>query len=253
MAVLALTVSYNGAPFCGFARQPGICTVQGSLEDALALLYRRPVETTCAGRTDAGVHALGQMVSFEVSDAELAMRSEESLLRSLNALVHEDIGVRRVEKKPNGFSARFDARAREYRYFISSESAPPLVSHDFCWHLAKPLDTDAMNEGARCLIGEHDFKSFCMASSAIGKPTCRNVMAIEVAELSVMGDSLTCVTITGNAFLHSMVRTVVGTLVAVGRGRRSPSWVKDVLMACDRSAAGEKAPAQGLIFWSVTY
>lgn len=253
MAVLSLTVSYNGAPFCGFARQPGISTVQGSLEDALALLYRRPVETTCAGRTDAGVHALGQVVSFEVSDAECAMRSDESLMRSLNALVHEGIGIRRIEKRPDGFSARFDAKAREYRYFISSETAPPLVSRDFCWHLSKPLDIDAMNEGARYLIGEHDFKSFCMASSAIGKPTCRNVMAIEVSKMSVMSDPLICVTITGNAFLHSMVRTIVGTLVAVGRNRRSPSWVHDVLVACDRSAAGEKAPAQGLIFWSVTY
>jgi tRNA pseudouridine38-40 synthase len=253
MAVLALTVSYDGGPFCGFARQPGLCTVQGSLEDALALLYRRPVETACAGRTDSGVHALGQVVSFELTEAELGMRSDESLLRSLNALVHEAVGVRQAEQKPDGFSARFDARVREYRYFISTESAPPLVMHDFCWHLPGSLDIGAMNEGARYLVGEHDFKSFCQTVSAIGKPTCRNVMGVEVAEASIAGDSFICITVTGNAFLHSMVRTIVGTLAAVGKGRRSPAWVGEVLAACDRSAAGEKAPAQGLIFWSVAY
>jgi tRNA pseudouridine38-40 synthase len=254
MSTLALRVSYNGAPFCGFARQPGnIVTVQDSLEDALALLYRRPIATTCAGRTDTGVHALGQVVSFEVTEEELAARNLSTLQRSLNALTHEAIGIRAVEVKPDGFSARFDAKAREYRYFLATDACAPLAMRDFCWHLSGPLDVDAMRAGAAHLIGEHDFKSFCMAASAEGKPTCREVIRIDIDPVEIMGEQLLCVTVVGSSFLHSMVRTIVGTLVAVGRGRRSSGWVADVLAARDRGAAGENAPAAGLVFWHVTY
>lgn len=254
MATLALTVSYNGAPFSGFARQPGgLLTVQGELERALELLYRRPVATVCAGRTDAGVHALGQVVSFDLSDDEVAARGDDALMRSLNAITHHDIGVRAVEHAADGFSARFDAKAREYRYFLSVEKTSPLVMRDFCWHTPGELDVDVMREGASYLIGEHDFKSFCLAASAKDKPTCRNVLRIDVDTVEVMGESLGCITVVGSSFLHSMVRTIVGTLVAVGRGRRKPAWVGEVLAAVSRDAAGEKAPAQGLIFWKVTY
>lgn len=254
MATLALTVSYNGTPFSGFARQPGgLLTVQGELEHALELLYRRPVATVCAGRTDAGVHALGQVVSFDLSRAEVAVRSDDALMRSLNAITHRDIGVRAVEQVAEGFSARFDARAREYRYFLSVEKTPPLVMRGFCWHTPGELDVGAMREGARHLIGEHDFKSFCLAASAEGKPTCRNVSRIDVDTVEVMGEPLVCITVVGSSFLHSMVRTIVGTLLAVGRARREPAWVGEVLAACSRDAAGEKAPAQGLIFWRVSY
>ena len=254
MPTVALTVSYNGAPFSGFARQPGgLLTVQGELEHALELLYRRPVPTVCAGRTDAGVHALGQVVSFRLEEDELDMRTDEALMRSLNAITHHDIGVRAVEHVAEGFSARFDAKAREYRYFLSAEKTPPLVMRDFCWHTPGALDVDAMREGAAYLIGEHDFKSFCLAASAVGKPTCRNVMRIDVEPVEVMGEPLVCITVVGSSFLHSMVRTIVGTLLAVGRGRREPAWVGEVLAACSRDAAGEKAPAKGLVFWKVMY
>ncbi|MBQ9068109.1 MAG: tRNA pseudouridine synthase A, partial [Eggerthellaceae bacterium] len=164
--IASLTLSYNGAPFCGFARQPGQLTVQGELERALELLFKREVPTTCAGRTDAGVHALGQVVSFELTDEEWGSREVRTLLRSLNAITHEAISIRRAEERPEGFSARFSAQAREYHYFICTEAAPPLVMRDFCWHRAGTLDLGAMNEGAAHLIGEHDFKSFCLASSA---------------------------------------------------------------------------------------
>ena len=247
-----MLVSYNGADFCGFAKQPGQRTVQGSLEEALSLLFRGDVPTVCAGRTDAGVHALGQVVSFEVDKTQLRDRSLESLCRSLNALTDDDIVVRELCQRPQGFSARFDAIEREYRYFICTRSAPPIFMDAFSWHLGA-LNALAMEEASRYLIGELDFKSFCMAVSAEGKPTCRHVSEISFDQEIVMGEELLCIKVVGNAFLHSMVRTIVGTLVAVGKGKREPVWVKEVLAACDRRAAGENAPAKGLVFWEVRY
>ena len=252
-ATLALTVAYNGAPFCGFARQPEQLTVQGELEQALRMLFKRNVETTCAGRTDAGVHARGQVVSFDVGREELQDRTLHSLKRSLNALTHDDVIVREVTEKPFGFSARFDAVSREYRYFIAQGDTPPLFLRDFSWHISRPLDVEAMADGAAHLIGEHDFKSFCMAASAIDKPTCRFVESIDFTCETIMGDEAVVMRIVGNAFLHSMVRTIMGTLAMVGKGMREPRWVDEVLAACDRRAAGENAPAQGLVFWRVSY
>jgi len=250
---LSLTVSYNGAPFCGFARQPELLTVQGELEQALSLLFKRPVETTCAGRTDAGVHALAQVVSFDVTDEELEGRELFRLRRSLNALTHEAIAIRSVDERESGFSARFDAQSREYHYHICVDDTPPIFMKPYSWHQPHGLNAEAMREAAQHLIGEHDFKSFCLTSSAIGKPTCRNVLEISVYPEVIMGENILTVKVVGSAFLHSMVRTIVGTLVPVGRGFRSPDWVADALAACDRKAAGETAPAQGLVFWKVVY
>lgn len=251
--ILSLLVSYNGTPFAGFARQPGQLTVQGSIEEALALIFRRDVETVCAGRTDSGVHARSQVVSFSVSESELAGRSAFKLLRSLNALTHEDISVKDVCRREPDFSARFSCTMREYKYFICTDAFAPLLMKGFCWHIPKALDLDAMRQAAAHLIGEHDFKSFCMAVSAEGKSTMRNVFSVEVEPLVQWGENLVVITVKGNAFLHSMVRTIVGTLVAVGLGRRKPDWVVDVLEARNRAAAGENAPAQGLVFWDVSY
>ena len=250
---LSATVAYNGTPFCGFAKQPGQLTVQGELEHALGLLFRREVPLTCSGRTDAGVHARAQVVSFDVDEAELRDRTLASIQRSLNALTHDDISVRSVERRPRGFSARFDAQWREYRYRICTDATPPVFTRNVAWHISQALDVEGMKQAAQHLIGEHDFKSFCMAASAIGKPTCRNVHEISFSTEEIMGENILVIKVVGNAFLHSMVRTIVGTLVAVGRGQRAPEWVKDVLEACDRSAAGENAPACGLTFWHVEY
>ena len=250
---LSLTVSYNGAPFSGFARQPGQLTVQGELEQALSLVFRRPMEVVCSGRTDAGVHALGQVVSFDVANDELEGRNLYSLRRSLNALTHEDITVCEVEERQPGFSARFDAQWREYHYHVCLDEVPPLFMRDFSWYVHGQLDIDAMREAAAHLVGEHDFKSFCMAASAVGKPTCRNVHEISLSQEMIMGEDILTIKVVGNAFLHSMVRTIVGTLVMVGRGQRKPEWVREVLEARNRTAAGENAPAAGLVFWRVQY
>ena len=255
---LSLSVSYNGAPFAGFARQPGLLTVQGELERALEMLLRRPVDTTCAGRTDAGVHARGQIVSFDVAGEEMSSVWRDDVgfarfQRSLNAITHEQIAVKAVEERPHGFSARFDAKAREYRYFIATDAAKPVFADDFCWWVPGGLDVEAMQEAARCLIGEQDFKSFCRADSAIGKPTCRNLMEVSLHKQELADEHLLEVRVIGSSFLHSMVRTIVGSLVMVGRGQRPVEWMAEALAACDRRAAGETAPAKGLIFWEVRY
>ncbi len=250
---LAVTLSYNGAPFSGFARQSNQLTVQGNLEEVLALLFKREVETTCAGRTDAGVHALGQVVSFDVNEDELAGRTPLNLRRSLNALTHDAMTVRDVALKQPGFSARFDAKMREYRYFLCVDDTPPVFMKDFSWFVQGSLDVPAMETAAQYLLGEHDFKSFCLAASAEGKPTNRNVSEISFHPAVIMGETMVVVHVVGNAFLHSMVRAIMGTLVAVGRGQRPPEWVAEVLAACDRRAAGENAPARGLVLWHVVY
>ena len=247
---VALTVAYDGAPFAGFARQPGQLTVQGSLEDALATVLRREVETVGAGRTDSGVHALGQVVSFASAASEPA---ETPPLRSLNALVAKGIVVREARLAREGFSARFDAVSREYRYRIVSGPVPPLFLAPVAWWVKSPLDVDATREAASLLTGEHDFRSFCVAESAQGKRTVRRLDAIELYPEEQLGEVCLVVRVVGNAFLHSMVRTIVGTLVEVGAGRREPAWVGEVLAACTRSAAGCTAPAHGLTLWSVEY
>lgn len=247
---IAMTVSYDGEPFAGFARQPAQRTVQGALEEALATALRRPVEIVGAGRTDAGVHALGQVVSFEADGTESPQRE---LARSVTALAAPGIVVREVRLARSGFSARFDAVRREYRYRIAAGGVQPLFLSRFAWPLTGELDLDAMRTGACALVGEHDFRSFCVTESAVGQRTMRRVESIDIFEEQQLGEDTIVVRVVGNAFLHSMVRTIVGTLAEVGLGRREPSSVAAVLAACDRSAAGTTAPARGLTLWRVEY
>ncbi len=254
-ATFSVTLGYHGADFSGFARQPGQRTVQGEIEAALSTVFALPIEVVCAGRTDAGVHAREQVVSFAVPEDSPVLMSKrpEALVRSLNALTPDDISVRAFRRRQDGFSARFDAKWREYRYFICTDAAPPLFMHDFSWHVDKSLDVPAMALASRALIGEHDFKSFFLAASAEGKTTMRNVSEITFGRECVMGEHFLVIGVTGNAFLHSMVRTIVGSLVLVGRHQREIDWLAHVLEARDRSAAGPNAPAQGLALLHVEY
>ena len=250
---LVIKLGYRGAGFAGFAEQPGgVRTVAGELRRALETALRRPCELTCAGRTDAGVHALAQYVSVPVTSEELSLPARR-LMRSLVALTPDDVSVRGLYRAPDGFSARFDAVNRSYRYRIATTEARPVLAWDHAWWYRGTLDVDAMAEAARPLLGEHDFKSFCKASSAEGKPTCRHVAALGVTRVEEAGERLVAIDVTGNAFLHNMVRTIAGTLVEVGRGHRDPSWVREVLAARDRAAAGPCAPAKGLTFVGVEY
>lgn len=250
LGVLALTVAYDGKPFAGYARQHGQLTVQGSLEEALSVVLRREVQSAVAGRTDAGVHALGQVVSVPAIGDE---PDDVALVRSLNALVARGIVVREVRHALPGFSARFSAVSREYRYRIALGPVPPLFLAPVAWWVKSPLDVEAMRAAAAMLVGEHDFRSFCVALSAEGKRTMRRVESIDLAEEEHLGERCLVVRVLGNAFLHSMVRVIVGTLVEVGAGRREPSWVAEVLTARERAAAGPTAPAHGLTLWRVEY
>ncbi len=249
---LVIKLGYRGEAFSGFAEQPTQRTVAGELRRALETTLRRPCELTCAGRTDAGVHAIAQYVSVPVSEEELCLPGTR-LMRSLVALTPDDLSVSALYRAPESFSARFDAQSRSYRYRISSGDARPVLAWDHAWWFKGSLDVDAMNEGAQLLLGEHDFKSFCKATSAVDKPTCRYVGALDVKALEEAGESLVAIDITGNAFLHNMVRTIAGSLVEVGRGHRRPEWMSEVLAACDRRSAGPCAPAKGLTFVRVEY
>ena len=251
-ATLVIKLGYRGAAFCGFAEQPAQRSVAGDLRRALETVLRREVELTCAGRTDAGVHAQAQYVSLPIYDADLSL-SGEKLVRSLTALTDDDISIRQLFRAPQGFSARFDAQARSYRYRICADSARPILGCDHVWWYNGHLDADLMDKAAQALVGEHDFKSFCKAISAEGKPTHRFVERLSVEEIEEAGEKLIAVDITGNAFLHNMVRTIVGTLVEIGRGHRPVEWIDEVLAAKNRVAAGSCAPAQGLTFVNVRY
>jgi tRNA pseudouridine38-40 synthase len=247
---IALTVSYDGASFAGFARQDDQQTVQGRLESALRTTLRREVATVGAGRTDAGVHALGQVVSFDSAGDE---PEHAHLARSLTALAGPGIVVSAVRGARPGFNARFDATSREYRYRLVPGDVRPLFLDRYAWWSRAGLDLDAMREAGAHLVGEHDFRSFCVTESAEGKRTVRRVDSIGISEEEALGEEHLVVRVVGNAFLHSMVRVIVGTLVEVGCGRRGSDWVADVLAARERSAAGPTAPAHGLTLWSVTY
>lgn len=249
---LVIRIGYRGAGFAGFAEQPSVRTVAGELRRALETALRRPCELTCAGRTDAGVHAIAQYVSVPVTEAELGLPGER-LMRSLVALTPDDLSVQAILRAPAGFSARFDAISRSYRYRIAASQARPVLAWGHSWWYRGALDVDAMAEAARPLLGEHDFKSFCKASSAEGKPTSRYVGALDVSRVREAGEELVTIDVTGNAFLHNMVRTIAGSLVEVGRGHRAPGWIEGVLAARDRAAAGPCAPAKGLTFVGVAY
>ena len=256
---LVLELGYRGGAFSGFAEQEGCRTVAGELRHALETVLHRPVELVCAGRTDAGVHAIAQHVSIPVSGDECAL-SGRRLLASLTALVPDDMSVRRVLRADEGFSARFDATSRSYRYRISCGRMRPMLLWGHTWWLrpAASLDVSAMNEAAQHLVGEHDFTSFCKVSSArmlkeSGRSLSRCLQHVNVIETVELGEPVVAIDVQGNAFLHNMVRIITGSLVEVGRGERKPSWISEVLDARDRKAAGMTAPPEGLTFTSVSY
>lgn len=249
---LVIKLGYRGEGFCGFAEQPAQRTVAGELRRALETTLRRPCELTCAGRTDAGVHAIAQYVSVPVTESELMLPGAR-LMRSLVALTPDDLSIGALFRAQPSFSARFDALSRSYRYRICAGDVRPVLAWDHAWWYKGQLNVGAMNEASKLLLGEHDFKSFCKAASAVDKPTCRYVGALDVRALEEAGENLVAIDITGNAFLHNMVRTIAGSLVEVGRGHRRPEWMAEVLAACDRRSAGPCAPAKGLTFVRVEY
>jgi tRNA pseudouridine38-40 synthase len=239
-----LVVEYDGSAFHGLQFQPTLRTVAGALEDALARLFHEPAKITAAGRTDAGVHATGQVVSFSAARAFPI----ERLALVLNANTPADLVVRGASIVRDGFSARFDARERVYDYLILNRGFPSAVWRARAWFVPRPLDDAQFIAAAQPLLGEHDFATFCGELPERGG-TVRDVRGIALTR----EDDLVRVTVRGNAFLHRMVRVVVGTLVACATGDRDVAFARRALEARDRTAAGPTAPAHGLYLAGVLY
>jgi tRNA pseudouridine38-40 synthase len=243
MFTYRLDLAYDGSGFRGYARQQGQRTVQGELEDALQTLLGQATETVVAGRTDAGVHARGQVASFE-HDVEL---DTEKLRRSLNGILGAEIAVMALTLAEDGFHARFSARWRRYRYLVDPGPAPDPLTRHFAWHVTRTLDLTAMAAVAAALVGEHDFSSFCRALE--GRSNIRRVDEALWQER----DGFYEFWIRANAFCHQMVRSLVGYSYDVGRGFADPSQVGEVITAGDRSRVTTVAPPHGLILWEVGY
>ncbi len=243
MPVYRIDFGYDGTGFRGFARQAGQRTVQGALEERLARVLGDEVSTTGAGRTDAGVHARHQVVSFQWDDDLDTAR----LARSLNGMMGPEVVVTAVEQAEDDFSARFSARWRLYRYLVLNGPLPDPLSRHRCWHVVEPLDLAAMNEAAEGLVGEHDFASFCRSRE--GGSTTRRILS---ASWSIE-DEMTVFAVAATAFCHQMVRSIVGFMIDVGTRRRQADEIKSVLAARDRSRASNMAPPHGLILWEVGY
>jgi tRNA pseudouridine38-40 synthase len=238
-----IDLAYEGTGFHGFARQAGLRTIQGDIEAALEQIIGIPVKTSCAGRTDKGVHARGQVVSFR---AEVEM-DVSRLQRSLNGVLGPEVGVKTVAMVPDGFDARHSACWRAYRYQILNSPWPDPLVRTTTWHLAEPLDVAAMDQLAKGAVGEHDFSSFCRLDP--GRSLVREVLE---AGWQRAGDLLV-LHIRARSFCHQMVRSIVGTGVEAGRGKLDPAAMVSILAARNRAVAGQLAPANGLILWEVGY
>ena len=245
-------VAYDGGGFHGFAVNEGVRTIAGTLTEAISTVVRRQVTLTGAGRTDAGVHAWGQVISVDLP----AGVDVEDLARRVNKLCAPGIAVRSVEIVGEDFNARFSAQWRQYRYEVWNAPHPNPLIRTRSWHVPAPLDVDGMNTAANHFVGEHDFASFCrrpkVADGEKAPTLVRNVISVSWSVGDPAGP-LVRFEIRANAFCHQMVRSIVGTLVDVGMGKLTADEVPAILATRDRQAAGQVAPPQGLTLWEVGY
>jgi len=243
---LKLTLAYDGTPFVGWQRQAEGISIQGLLEDALARLEGAPVTVHGAGRTDAGVHALGQVASAQVT----AAHPVEVIARALNACLPPEIRVTDVEQAADDFHARFSARSKTYRYVICNAPIVSPFERAYVWHIQDALDRGAMQEAARVLVGTHDFAAFRSVGGDV-KTTSRTMT--ESGFLGQDDPTRLVYEITGDGFLRHMVRAIAGTLVEIGRGQRPASSMATLLAGGRRAEAGATAPPQGLFLVRVVY
>jgi tRNA pseudouridine38-40 synthase len=245
MPRLKLTLEYDGTRFVGWQVQPNGPSVQAALEDGLARLLGEPVSVFCAGRTDSGVHAAGQVACFDTPRV-LPMKA---YIRGLNGLLPDDLAVVSAMEVPEGFDPRRWSRGKRYRYRLSNRPTRSPLRRLTHWEVFAPLDVDAMRRAAVHLLGRHDFSAF-RAADCQAKHAVREVRSLTVEGQS--GDEVSFV-VEGTAFLKHMVRNLVGTLVEVGKGRRPEAWVAEVLASRNRKRAGPTAPPQGLVMEEVFY
>ena len=257
--IVRLLVAYDGTGFRGLAPNPGVRTVVGELERVIEPLIGERPDIVMSGRTDAGVHAWGQVLSFVAPSAEVDLAR---IQRSVNSRLGPEIVAREVDVAPEGFSARFSAVGRRYRYLIINRPVnDPFLARTGWWVDSSergPLDVDDMNSACPHLIGEHDFSSFCRrpkprpADDGAAEDVSL-VRRVDDARWVELGDGLLRFDIRGSAFCHQMVRSLVGYLVAVGTGKRRADELPAVLAARDRSQAENPAPPHGLTLWQVDY
>jgi tRNA pseudouridine38-40 synthase len=247
-----MTIAYDGTGFSGFSVQPGgVKTVGGALADAIAKVLKHPVKFVVAGRTDAGVHAWGNVCHFdsplEASELEAEL---PKLQRALNKMLKPRIVVRDAALAEAGFDARFSAVARRYRYTVLNRDLPDPFLHHTTWQVEEPLDLRAMQLGCDPLYGEHDFSSFCRKPP---DPSGSNVRRMHDARWLDLGDDVLRFDVEASSFCQQMVRALVGTLVDVGLGRKRAGDISWILRSKDRAAAGQLAPPHGLCLWEVVY
>lgn len=241
---IALMVEYDGSQYHGWQAQQGLRTVQQALEQAISRVADEEISVVCAGRTDTGVHATYQVVHFDCQKERLV----RAWIHGVNTFLPKDVCVKWAKEMPEEFHARYSAVSRRYRYIIyNAVTRPALMRSNVAWQY-RQLDHRLMDEASKCLLGEQDFTSF-RAIECQSKTPMRNVHALHVSRKQ----DFIFIDITANAFLHHMVRNIVGVLVAVGSERRPVSWVHEVLQARDRKMGAETAPAYGLYLAGVTY
>ena len=244
-----LVVSYLGGGFSGFAPNPGVRTVAGVLTEALEKVLRHPVRLTCAGRTDAGVHAWGQVVTFDArDDVDL-----ETVQRAVNHLLDPTVVVRGAAIVAAGFDARHSAVARRYRYTILNRPVPDPFLAATSWHVAEPLDLASLRLGTDPFLGEHDFAAFCRKPKVPEGVTSSTTRRVLHARWLDLGDGVLRFDIEATAFCHQMVRSIVGLLVDVGRGKRRAGDVRAIIAGRDRARSAPPAPPHGLVLWEVVY
>lgn len=241
---LAVGLEYDGSAYVGWQRQASGTGVQAKVENAIATVANHPVEAYCAGRTDTGVHAEGQVVHFDTA----AERTTRGWLLGINSNLPADINATWVSAVPDEFHARFSAETRGYRYLILNRLVRSALYRQRAWWVHEPLDEAAMQVGADLLIGEHDFSAF-RAAGCQAKTPVREIRSLDVER---QGDWL-LLRVTANAFLQHMVRNLTGALVAVGKGEQSADWVAELLASRDRTAGGVAAPPHGLTLVGVQY
>ncbi|HEY6455076.1 MAG TPA: tRNA pseudouridine(38-40) synthase TruA [Steroidobacteraceae bacterium] len=245
MPRIAVALEYDGAPFSGWqTQQAGVSSVQEAAEAAFSRIAAETVSLVCAGRTDAGVHALGQIAHFDTR----AVRAERGWVLGANSHLPDSISVRWACTVPAHFHARYSAESRTYRYFILNRLGRCALAAQRAALIYRPLEVERMNAAAALLLGEHDFSAFRAAGCQARSPI-RRLYTLQVARV---GDTV-MIEATANAFLHHMVRNLVGLLLDVGVGKASPQWAAEVLAGRDRTRSAPTAPAQGLYFWKVRY
>ena len=240
-----IIVEYDGTAYHGWQRQKADRTIQGEIEKALTTMTGKPVSLAGSGRTDAGVHAIGQTASFS-SDAGL---SPDIYLKGLNSLLPDDILIRVCESMDPAFHARYDARSKLYQYRILNRDMPSILERHYVWHIRQRLSLEAMQKATTYFVGEHDFKAF----EGTGSPRTSTVRHVIRAGMRQTRDNQILFDIEADGFLRYMVRNIVGTLVDVGKGRILGEDVKEILLSGDRSLAGATAPAKGLFIMQVNY